>query len=248
MAELRKHVAEEMGDPGAVLVLDPSAFPKKGTHSCGVDRTWCGRLGKVENCQVGVFLAYATCRGQAPLDRRLYLPKEWAADARRRAETHVPTEVKFQERWRAGLDMLDAHREQMPHAWIAADDEFGRVNEFRAELRARDERYVVDVPSSTLVRDLEARRPPRRTRHKGRRREVPFCRVDAWAAKQPSSRWRKIEVKDGEKGPIVVSAMTARVRTRIEGRQGPEERLVDRSRRSATTSATPRRRYRWKSW
>lgn len=226
MAELREHVAEEMGDPGAVLVLDPSTFPKKGTHSCGVDRTWCGRLGKVENCQVGVFLAYATSRGQAPLDRRLYLPKEWAADARRREETHVPAEVKFQERWRMGLEMLDAHRGRLPHAWIAADDEFGRVNEFRAGLRTRGERYVVDVPASTLVRDLGARRPRRRPGQQRRRREVPFRRADQWAAGQPASRWRKIEVKDGEKGPIIVSAMTVRVRTRIEGRLGPEERLL----------------------
>jgi SRSO17 transposase len=226
MAQLRQHVSQEMGDPDAVLVLDPSAFPKKGTHSCGVKRTWCGRLGKVENCQVGLFLAYATSRGQAPLDRRLYLPEDWASDAKRREESHVPPEVKFQERWRMGLDMLDAHRGRMPHRWIAADDEFGRVNEFRAGLRLRGERYVVDVPCTTPVRDLEARRPPRKKGKQTRRREVPFCRVDQWTAKQPSSRWQRIEVKDGEKGPIMVSAMTTRVRTKIEGRLGPEERLV----------------------
>src|SRR5262249_47902919 len=90
MAELRRHVGEELADPGGVLVLDPSGFPKKGRHSCGVDRQWCGRLGKVENCQVGVFLVYVTARGYAPLDRRLYLPVDWAADAKRRKQCHVP--------------------------------------------------------------------------------------------------------------------------------------------------------------
>src|SRR5262249_11785288 len=78
MGELRRHVNEVMGDPDAVMVLDPSSFPKKGTHSCGVARQWCGRLGKVENCQVGVFLGYVTAQGYAPVDRRLYLPKERA--------------------------------------------------------------------------------------------------------------------------------------------------------------------------
>jgi SRSO17 transposase len=82
MAELRQHVAEELADAEAVLVLDPSAFPKSGVDSCGMARQWCGRLGKVENCQVGVFLAYVSVRGQALVDRRLYLPQEWAADPR----------------------------------------------------------------------------------------------------------------------------------------------------------------------
>src|SRR2546423_1801865 len=86
MDEVRQHVAQAMGNPhDGVLVLDPSAFAKKGDESCGVKRQWCGRLGKVENCQLGVFLAYASAQGQAPLDRRLYLPKEWAADQARRA-------------------------------------------------------------------------------------------------------------------------------------------------------------------
>src|SRR3972149_6414497 len=84
MAELRHPVVETLGDPPGVLVFDPSAFPKKGTHSCGVERAWCGRLGKVENCPIGLFLAYATRRGQGPLDRRLYLPKDWAAGRGRR--------------------------------------------------------------------------------------------------------------------------------------------------------------------
>ena len=75
MGELRQHVREELADPDGVVIVDPSGFPKKGAESCGVDRQWCGRLGKVDNCQIGVFLAYATEAGYAPLDRRLYLPR-----------------------------------------------------------------------------------------------------------------------------------------------------------------------------
>jgi SRSO17 transposase len=93
LGELRHHVREDLGDPEAVFILDPSSFPKKGTASCGVARQWCGRLGKVDNCQVGVFLAYAAEGGYAPLDRRLYLPEDWAGDPERREKCHVPPEV-----------------------------------------------------------------------------------------------------------------------------------------------------------
>jgi SRSO17 transposase len=95
MAELRRHVKEKLADDNAVLVIDPSGFAKKGTESCGVKRQWCGRLGKTENCQVGVFLCYASPKGHAPLDRKLYLPEEWATDEKRREKCHVPAEVIF---------------------------------------------------------------------------------------------------------------------------------------------------------
>ena len=226
MAELRRHVVEAMADPDGALVFDPSAFPKKGTHSCGVARAWCGRLGKMENCQVGLFLAYATAGGQAPLDRRLYLPKDWAEDPVRRAECHVPAEVRFQERWAMALDMLDAHGQSVPHRWVLADDEFGLVQAFREGLRQRQEAYVLDVPCSTNVRDLQARRPPRRAGRKSRRRVAPFQRAEQWAAAQPAHRWREIEVKDGHKGPIRVSAIMTHVRTRRGLRLGPEEWLL----------------------
>ena len=226
MGKLGRDVVAAMGDPAGVLVLDPSAFPKKGTDSCGVARQWCGRLGKKENCQVGVFLAYATDRGQAPLDRRLYLPKDWAADRARRAKCHVPGAVRFKERWRMGLTMIDAHRRQVPHRWTVADDEFGRVEAFRAGLRKRKEPYVLDVPCSTLVRDVQGRRPTRRRGRKRPRRVVPFIRAEAWAAAQPAGRWRTIHVKDGTKGPITVAAMMTPVRTREQGRIGPAEWLL----------------------
>jgi SRSO17 transposase len=226
MTELRAHVRETLAEPDGVVVIDPSAFPKKGTASCGVGRQWCGRLGKVDNCQVGVFLAYATQAGYAPLDRRLYLPEDWADDDERREKCHVPAGVKFQEKWQIALDLLDRSLPGLPHGWITGDDDFGRASEFRAKLRLRQERYLLDVPCNTTVRDLQRRRPPRKRAGVGRKREVPFRRADAWAASQPESRWERITIRAGEKGPLEVDAMTVRVRAKPDGRIGPEERLV----------------------
>jgi SRSO17 transposase len=220
MAELRRQVAEELADPDAVLVLDPSAFPKSGVDSCGVARQWCGRLGKVDNCQVGVFLAYVSAASQALVDRQLYLPEAWAQDAQRRQATHVPQEVAFQESWRIGLALLDRVAEQLPFGWVAGDDEFGRCAAFRGELRRRRLRYVLDVPCNTLVRDLGEAPAP------GRRRP-PWRRADAWARAQPRQRWRKVRLGDGSKGPRVVWAAEAWVQTKDEdGCVGPRERLV----------------------
>ena len=220
MVELRQHVAEELADPDAVLVLDPSAFPKSGVDSCGVDRLWCGRLGKIDNCQIGVFLGYVSNAGQALVDRRIYLPKAWAEDAARREKTHVPASVQFQESWRIGLDLIDRTRKDLPFAWVTGDDEFGRCSEFRAELRRRRLRYVLDVPCNTLIRDLGE--IPR----EGRCRP-PWRRVDEWAQAQPASRWRKIHLGAGAKGPKVVRALETWVQTKDEdGRVGPRERLV----------------------
>jgi SRSO17 transposase len=239
MAELRRHVAEELGDDRAVLVIDASTFPKTGADSCGVARQWCGRLGKEENCQTGVFLAYAAPGGYAPLDRRLYLPKGWAGDAGRRQKCHVPAEVVFQEKWRIAADLLERSREGLPHGWVAGDDEFGRPAHFRAWLRRHRERYVLDVPSDTIVRDLECRRPRRKRAGRGPKRQVPFRRVDAWAVRQPEGRWTRLTIRGGERGPLRVDAMTVRVRTKLDGRLGPEERLVV----MRTVEAEPRTHY-----
>jgi SRSO17 transposase len=218
MAELRRHIAAELGDPDGVLIVDSSGFPKKGTASCGVGRQWCGRLGKLDNCQVGVFLAYAAPGGHAPLDRRLYLPEEWAADRTARRKTQVPKPVVFQEKWRIALDLLQRSGPDVPHGWVAGDDEFGRATAFRATLRQRRERYVLDVPATTLVRELAAR--PDRQR-------PPFERAEVWAARQPASRWKTLTIRDGTKGPLKVRALKRRVQTKDEdGCVGPAETLT----------------------
>ena len=154
MAELRSHAREALGHPDAVLILDPSGFPKSGGESCGVARQWCGRLGKQDNCQLGVFLAYAAPGGYAPLDRHLYLPKDWADDPARRARCHVPEAVTFQESWRIAVDLLERCRKDLPHAWVSGDDEMGRPAQFRGWLRHNGERYVLDVPCTTTPGSL----------------------------------------------------------------------------------------------
>jgi SRSO17 transposase len=228
MAELRRHVREAWGDPHAVLVIDPSTFPKKGADSCGVARQWCGRLGKLDNCQAGVFLCYAAAGGHAPLDRQLYLPADWAADPQRRQQCHVPADVTFQEKWRIGLAMVDRCRaEGLPHGWVAGDDEMGRASVLRRELRARQEPYVLDVPGHTLIHDLRGRPLRRRRARRGRRCPSPFVRVEKWAAQQPASRWRSFTVRAGEKGPLQVRALSVPVRAMDEQQHvGPPERLL----------------------
>jgi SRSO17 transposase len=226
MAELRKHVREELAEEDGIIVLDPSAFPKKGTHSCGVARQWCGRLGKKENCQLGVFLAYVSSKGHAPLDRRLYLPRDWVDDPLRRKECHVPEGVTYRTTWEIAHDLLGRSGPDVPHTWVVGDDEFGRASQFRAALRDDGERYMLDVPCNTNIRDLDARRPPRKRAHGGVKRKTPFVRVDTWARKLPADRWTRLTIRDGAKGPLEVEAVSARVQARHLRRIGPEERIL----------------------
>jgi len=219
MAEIRRHAAEEFGDPNGALVFDGSGFPKKGTESCGVARQWCGRLGKIENCQTGVFMIYSTAVGWAPLDRRLYLPKPWTRSAKRRSKTHVPEHVRFRKNWEIALDMLDQHGQAVPHAWILGDDDYGKAAEFRSALRERQERYLLDVPGRTAIRDLE-HLPPRGER------AVPFVQARQWCERFAAQRWARFTVRPAAKGPLEIDACVVNVRTKLRTRSGPEERLV----------------------
>lgn len=216
LTELVRQVGQELGEADAVLVFDPSAFAKKGTESVGVQRQWCGRLGKVENCQVGIYLGYVSRQDHALVDVRLYLPREWARARRRRARAGVPADVRFHTRHELALQMLDERGGLLPHAWVAGDDEMGRCSWFREQLRARQETYLLAVPSNTQVRDLTAAAPPYSGR--GRQPQTPFRRVDRWTAALPGTAWQTIEVRDGEKGPLVVQLARTLVQARGEGR------------------------------
>jgi SRSO17 transposase len=225
LAELARHVAEELADPDAALVVDGFGVAKQGSDSCGVARQWCGHLGKVDNCQVGYFLAYVAPRGQALLRGRLYLPQERAADRGHRTKAHVPADVAFQEGWRLALDLVGTTGRALPHGWVVGDDEFGRASDLRSQLRLAKERYVLDVPCTTSVRDLSARRPP--ARPGGRARLPEFEQAQAWAARQPRRRWRTFVLPGGAKGPRRVRALQQGVQTKDEGGcVGPRERLV----------------------
>jgi SRSO17 transposase len=215
LTEQRRHVNTELGEPNGALVMDGSGFPKKGTESCGVARQWCGCLGKVDNCQVGVFLGYVAERGKALIDCQLYLPKERANDPVHRKKTYIPKEIAFQEKWRIGLELVKTSGHEVTHGWVLGDDEFGRVIELRQELRKDEERYVLDVPCNTSVRDVSEGKLAR------------FERVDQWAARQSKKRWKKIRLPGGEKGPREVRVLQQVMQTRDEERRiGPKDRVV----------------------
>ncbi|MGH8102327.1 MAG: IS701 family transposase [Chthoniobacterales bacterium] len=223
--ELVRQVGAELGDPEGVLVLDPSAFPKSGKQSVGVARQWCGRLGKIENCQVGVYLGYVSRHEHALVDRRLYLPKEWTEDKARCRKAGIPKDRrKHRTRHQLCLEMLAEHRSSLPHGWIAGDDELGRPYGFRRDLHAGNERYLLAVPSNTLIRDLEVPPPP--YSGKGHPPQRPWQRVDRWVAALAASAWTTRDVRDGEKGPLIVEIVQRSVVGRASQRQAEHTEML----------------------
>jgi SRSO17 transposase len=215
--ELARQVGAELGEHDGVIAFDPSAFPKSGKRSVGVSRQWCGRLGKVDNCQVAVYLGYVSSKGHALVDTELYLPKEWTDDKERMKRAGVPKHrQRYRTRHEICLELLDRRGEQLPHSWITGDDEMGRPAEFRRKLRDRNERYLLAVPCNTTIRDLEI--PAPEYSGKGRPAKLPSCRVDRWTADRSDHDWTEIEVRDGEKGPLKVEALKRHVETGKRGR------------------------------
>jgi SRSO17 transposase len=218
-------VVERLGEPDEVIAFDPSSFPKRGLHSVGVKRQWCSHRGKIDTCQVGVYMGYVARGEHALLDFRLSLPKDWARDKHRRQACHVPEEVQYHTRHAQCLDMLDLWGEQVPHGWVTGDDALGRHTWFRQQLRARGERYVLGVPCTTAVRDLEASWPAYQGR--GRPPKPPWQSVTAWRQALEPEVWTRLTVRNGEKGPVELELVTRRVQTRLEHkRTGPQEWLV----------------------
>lgn len=151
---VRDYAMERFSDPGGVLIADPTGFAKKGSKSAGVQRQYSGTLGRVDNCQIGTFLAYANRRGDRVLiDRELYLPKDsWAVDFERRREAGIPDEVVFQTRPQQVQAMIDrAVAAGVPFSWFVADEEFGQNRVLRRHLEAEGIAYCMAVPKSTDV-------------------------------------------------------------------------------------------------
>jgi len=221
--ELARQVGQSLGEDDGVLVIDPSGFAKKGTKSVGVARQWCGRHGKVENCQVAVYLGYASRQEHALVDMRLYLPQEWTKNRKRCREAGVPRGIIFHTRHALALEMIRQNGVHLPHAWITGDDEFGRAGTFRRDLQALDERYLLAVPANTNVRDLEVDPP---AADPSAHRKTPFRRVADWTAAQPDSKWTRVLVRDGEKGPLEVEVITCRVRAKLTSPHMPYDELL----------------------
>lgn len=144
--DLREYVVETLGSPDGVLVLDESGFLKKGTHSVGVKRQYSGTAGRVENCQIGVFLGYASDKGQALIDRALYLPQEWAGDEGRRQEAKVPEAVTFATKPELGRQMLErAFIAEVPAQWVTGDSIYGGDRRLRVWLEEQQRWFVLGI-------------------------------------------------------------------------------------------------------
>ncbi len=223
---LRDQVGQQLGPGDGVLVFDPSAFPKSGRESVGVARQWCGRLGQVDNCQVALYLGYVSRKGHTLVALRLYLPKEWTQDKARLDKAGVPKACRgYRTRHQWALEMLATNGVSLPHGWMAGDDEMGRPYWFRRRLAALGERYLLAVPSKTSIRDLEPPAPD--YSGKGRPPTRPWQSVTAWAESLSHEAWRRVDVRDGSKRPLVVDVVKRRVASRTPRRQqGDEELLV----------------------
>jgi SRSO17 transposase len=189
--DVRAYVVEHLGDPGGVLVVDETGFLKKGGKSAGVQRQYSGTAGRIENCQVGVLLAYASGKGRALVDRELYLPKEWATDFDRRAEAHVPDEVSFHTKPQLAQAMLErAVDAGVPAGWVSADEVYGGDARLRAFLEDHDLAYVLAVKATQPLWAATDQGPA----------EVPACEL---VAGLPARAWRRLSAGDGAKGPRV---------------------------------------------
>ena len=183
--DLLGYVAEHLGEPASVLVVDETGFLKKGVKSCGVARQYSGTAGRIENCQVGVFLGYTTAKGHALIDRALYLPKEWAEDAGRRAEAGVPKAVAFATKLDLARRMVERAADAgVPAKWVTGDAVYGSAYTFRAALERRGLGYVLGVRTDQAV-------------CVGWRQ----VRVRVLLAEVPAGGWHRLSCGAGAKGP-----------------------------------------------
>jgi SRSO17 transposase len=212
-------VATEHSHPRAIGVIDESGSPKKGKHTCGVKRQWCGNTGKVDNCVVGVHLGYVVDDFQCLLDSDLYLPEDWANDMERRKQTKVPDNVVYRKKALIALEQVGrAVNNGIRFSAFTFDELYGRDREFLDGMDTLGQNYMGEVPSDfsgwTKMPDILQKPTPSELRKRGRKRRFPrisrqtnnACEVRNLASHSPKfyrQKWEKFKIKDGEKGPIV---------------------------------------------
>lgn len=218
--DLRALIVGRLGDPDAVLVVDETGDLKKGVRTVGVQRQYTGTAGRIENAQVGVFLAYASRHGHTLADRRVYLPASWTDDAERCRDAGVPGDVGFATRSELAADMITAAVEaDVPARWVAADEAYGNTAAFRARLRDLGLGYVLAVSCNHLV-PVDG----------GKTR----LRADRIAAGLPASAWQRRSAGAGSKGPRYYDwAWLGDVNTDADPADGGHHSLLIR--RNATT-------------
>src|SRR5664279_1006642 len=187
--DLRDYVVEHLGDPEGVLVVDETGFLKKGTKSAGVARQYSGTAGRIENAQIGVFLAYATAAGRTFVDRELYLPKAWTEYRVRCREAGVPDGVEFATKPELAMRMLTRALDAgVPASWVTGDEVYGQHYRLRASLEQRRMPYVLAVPvNQHVIATID--------------NKIVECRADALIARLPVQAWKKISAGPGAKGP-----------------------------------------------
>ena len=150
--ELRSYVGENLGEDEGILVVDETGFLKQGKKSCGVQRQYSGTAGRIENCQIGVFLTYASSKGHCPVDRRLYMPKDWMDDPLRRDEAGVPETLDFQTKPQMALEMIqEATAANLPYTWVTGDCVYGDYTDIRMWLEKNKKCYVMCVSGKSYV-------------------------------------------------------------------------------------------------
>lgn len=237
LAELRRQALAALADDDAVWNSDETGFPKKGTKSVGVKRQYSGTLGRTDNCQVAVFANYCSVKGHTFMDRRLFLPEEWANDRDRRAAAGVPADIIFRTKPELALALAaGAVAEGIPFRWIGGDGVYGDSPTFVQGVRALDKWYVLDTSADAYVWLQEPQVIPAEQRPKPRR--GPACtqplvvgeaqRVDAVVAALPAKAWQRLVVAEGSQGPRLYEYTELWVWFSEGGMPGPRERLVVR--------------------
>jgi SRSO17 transposase len=223
---------------GVVGVIDESSFAKKGSHSAGVARQHNGRLGKEDNCQVGVFLVGVTPAGSALLDHHLFLPESWCEPTRparnRRARAHIPEGVTFRTKPRIAAELIRnvAVLGQAELDWVVADEEYGRAGHFLDELEGLEQRYVAEVPVTTAVWTADPAGCVPSYSGRGRTPTAPardaVRTVAALAVELPASAWKALQVREGAVGPLVFEFAAVRVWSMRHRKPGPPAWLLIR--------------------
>ena len=237
MRELQAIAQETLGCSEGILVPDDTGFAKKGTESVGVARQYCGTLGKVENCQVGVFIAYVSDKGRALVDGRLYLPKEWRRDPARRRKAGVPKSVRLKTKAELALEMIErAVGGPLSVRWVACDDGYGRDGSFRQRLDALGLLFVCEVPSDQRVWTKLPVLPATERGRMGRPRSRAYVLPGAPKSQRvrdlaPTlTGWQRIQVRRGTKKPIASDWVALRLWPSMKRQPGPKQwLLVERS-------------------
>jgi len=231
---LQEVVAPGLAHPEGVWAVDESGFVKQGKKSAGVARQYCGAVGKVANCQVGVFLAYVSPHGQLIVDKRLYLPASWTDDPERCEAAGVPKEDQaYQSKTELALGLL-RHAQALGHLhakWVTGDDAYGASPSFREGVAALGLWYLLDVPSNTPVWPQETEWETPEYAGRGRRpqaRPVGRLEVRERAASLPAAAWREVTVAEGAQGPRTYRFAAERVRESTEGEPGGTLWLIHR--------------------